>query len=71
MKSFVKLIAAGLVLSSAAEAEDVNVYSYRQPELIKPITDAFRAFHVFMRLHTFHHNINIKQTNDQILHRNF
>ena len=41
MKSFVKLIAAGLVLSSAAEAEDVNVYSYRQPELIKPLTDAF------------------------------
>ena len=38
MKSFVKLIAAGLVLSSAAEAEDVNVYSYRQPELIKPLT---------------------------------
>jgi len=35
MKSFVKLIAAGLVLSSAAEAEEVNVYSYRQPELIK------------------------------------
>ena len=41
MKSFVKLIAAGFVFSSAAEAEDVNVYSYRQPELIKPLTDAF------------------------------
>ena len=41
MKSFVKLIAAGLVLSSAAQAEEVNVYSYRQPELIKPLTDAF------------------------------
>ena len=24
-------------------AADVNVYSYRQPELIKPLTDAFTA----------------------------
>ena len=41
MKSFVKLIATGLVLTSAAEAEEVNIYSYRQPFLIEPLTNAF------------------------------
>lgn len=29
--------------AGAALAEDVNVYSYRQPELIQPLTDAFTA----------------------------
>ncbi|MGR3660183.1 MAG: Fe(3+) ABC transporter substrate-binding protein [Paracoccaceae bacterium] len=29
--------------AGAAMAEDVNVYSYRQPELIQPLTDAFTA----------------------------
>ena len=31
------------VCCSVAQAADVNVYSYRQPELIKPLTDAFTA----------------------------
>src|SRR5210317_2167667 len=29
--------------ASVSQAADVNVYSYRQPELIKPLTDAFTA----------------------------
>ncbi len=32
-----------MVLAAPALAEEVNVYSYRQPELIKPLTDAFTA----------------------------
>ncbi len=32
-----------LALAAPAFAEEVNVYSYRQPELIKPLTDAFTA----------------------------
>ena len=36
-------IAATLVAGSIAQAADVNVYSYRQPELIKPLTDAFTS----------------------------
>ncbi|WP_298291697.1 Fe(3+) ABC transporter substrate-binding protein [uncultured Litoreibacter sp.] len=32
-----------MVLAAPAFAEEVNVYSYRQPELIKPLTDAFTA----------------------------
>lgn len=35
--------ALGLVLAGQAMAAEVNVYSYRQPELIKPLTDAFTA----------------------------
>lgn len=37
------LTSAALVacLSTPALADEVNVYSYRQPELIKPLTDAF------------------------------
>ena len=31
----------GALLAGQAVAEEVNVYSYRQPELIKPLTDAF------------------------------
>ncbi|WP_238364551.1 Fe(3+) ABC transporter substrate-binding protein [Mesobacterium pallidum] len=36
---------AGLaaLLATTAVAEEVNVYSYRQPELIKPLTDEFTA----------------------------
>lgn len=30
-------------LATAAYADEVNIYSYRQPELIKPLTDAFTA----------------------------
>ncbi|MGH1353496.1 MAG: Fe(3+) ABC transporter substrate-binding protein [Thalassovita sp.] len=39
------LVAGALVALAAAPAlaEQVNVYSYRQPELIKPLTDAFTA----------------------------
>ncbi len=33
---------AGMVASAQAESE-VNIYSYRQPELIKPLLDAFTA----------------------------
>ena len=29
------------VLSTPTTAEEVNVYSYRQPHLIAPLTDAF------------------------------
>lgn len=35
--------ALGLVLAGQAMAAEVNVYSHRQPELIKPLTDAFTA----------------------------
>ncbi|WP_375690620.1 Fe(3+) ABC transporter substrate-binding protein [Pseudooceanicola sp. LIPI14-2-Ac024] len=31
------------VLGSAVSAEEVNLYSYRQPELLQPLTDAFTA----------------------------
>lgn len=39
------LFATAAVLASAAPtlAEEVNIYSYRQPELIAPLTDAFTA----------------------------
>lgn len=32
---------AGTTFATTALAQEVNVYSYRQPELIKPLTDAF------------------------------
>ena len=35
------LTLAAMMVAAPAIAEDVNVYSYRQPELIKPLTDAF------------------------------
>lgn len=35
--------AATTMIALPAAAEEVNVYSYRQPELIKPLTDAFTA----------------------------
>ncbi|MFY0617930.1 MULTISPECIES: Fe(3+) ABC transporter substrate-binding protein [unclassified Shimia] len=37
------LFAAATAVAAPAFAEEVNVYSYRQPELIKPLTDAFTA----------------------------
>ncbi len=40
MRSLVAFSLATL-LSGAAVAEQVNVYSYRQPDLIRPLTDAF------------------------------
>ncbi|MEP2533182.1 Fe(3+) ABC transporter substrate-binding protein [Shimia sp.] len=35
--------AAALAVATPVLAEEVNIYSYRQPELIKPLTDAFTA----------------------------
>lgn len=42
---FARSIAATIatLMATSAIAEEVNVYSYRQPELIKPLTDAFTA----------------------------
>ena len=37
------LAAAAASLAAPVLAEEVNIYSYRQPELIKPLTDAFTA----------------------------
>lgn len=37
------LAAAAASLAAPMLAEEVNIYSYRQPELIKPLTDAFTA----------------------------
>ena len=44
-KSLFISVLAGLCLVSpwAAAADEVNVYSYRQPELIQPMFDAFTA----------------------------
>ena len=33
--------ASGAIFTSAAHADEVNIYSYRQPQLIKPLLDAF------------------------------
>lgn len=44
MKTVLKsavLTAAALSISTPVIADEVNVYSYRQPELIQPLTDAF------------------------------
>jgi iron(III) transport system substrate-binding protein len=37
----VKTALVATVLATPAVADEVNVYSYRQPELIAPLTDAF------------------------------
>ncbi|MGJ8529553.1 extracellular solute-binding protein [Maritalea sp.] len=43
-KSLAVIMLAGTsVFGAAATAEELNVYSYRQPELLKPLTDAFEA----------------------------
>ncbi len=43
MKAPVRAIACGALtlIPTLAAADEVNVYSYRQPELIQPLTDAF------------------------------
>lgn len=35
------LVAASPILASTAQAEEVNLYSYRQPELVAPLVEAF------------------------------
>ncbi|MEM9371952.1 MAG: iron ABC transporter substrate-binding protein, partial [Pseudomonadota bacterium] len=35
------LLTATFAMAASAALADVNIYSYRQPELIKPLTDAF------------------------------
>ena len=37
----VSTLALALMTAAPALADEVNVYSYRQPELIAPLTDAF------------------------------
>jgi len=37
------LIVGTSLFGSAAIGQEINVYSYRQPELLKPLTDAFEA----------------------------
>ena len=37
------VIVAVVLMCAPAVAQEVNVYSYRQPELIRPLTDAFTA----------------------------
>ncbi len=37
------LAATALTVATPVLAEEVNLYSYRQPELLKPLTDAFTA----------------------------
>ena len=41
MKTFAILGLMTVGVASSAVANEVNVYSYRQPELIAPLTDAF------------------------------
>ncbi len=43
MNIHLPVIAVALLISAPAMAQEVNVYSYRQPELIAPLTDAFTA----------------------------
>jgi iron(III) transport system substrate-binding protein len=40
LKSFL-LAAAAVAVAAPAMAQEVNLYSYRQPELLEPLTDAF------------------------------
>lgn len=41
LKSTVAALA--MIAATACVADEVNIYSYRQPELLKPLTDAFTA----------------------------
>ncbi len=41
--SFLPAAVAAAMIAAPVLAQEVNVYSYRQPELIKPLTDAFTA----------------------------
>ena len=43
MKFSTMTMAMTLLTASFVQAAEVNVYSYRQPELIKPLTDAFTS----------------------------
>ncbi|NBR89381.1 MAG: Fe(3+) ABC transporter substrate-binding protein [Rhodobacteraceae bacterium] len=43
MRSFLLSTAVFLSSTAAVLAEEVNIYSYRQPELIQPLVDAFTA----------------------------
>ena len=43
MKSPFSLVALSAVVAAPTIAEEVNVYSYRQPELVQPLFDAFTA----------------------------
>ncbi|KAB7613774.1 Fe(3+) ABC transporter substrate-binding protein [Amylibacter sp. SFDW26] len=40
-RTFITAAMATTFISTAVQADEVNVYSYRQPELIKPLFDAF------------------------------
>lgn len=40
---FAPLAIATATVAAPALADEINIYSYRQPELIKPLTDAFTA----------------------------
>lgn len=43
MRRTITTLLAASTLAAPAIADEVNIYSYRQPELIKPLTDAFTA----------------------------
>ena len=43
MKVHLPAIVVTLMMAGPALSQEVNVYSYRQPELIRPLTDAFTA----------------------------
>ena len=42
-RSLIAATCAATVLSTTVQADEITVYSYRQPELIKPLFDAFTA----------------------------
>lgn len=42
-KTFMSAVICTPFLAAAAQAEEVNVYSHRQPELVQPLFDAFTA----------------------------
>lgn len=41
MKTYIFSALTAGILATSALGKDVNIYSYRQPELLKPLTDAF------------------------------
>ena len=43
MNTVLKSALLSALIATPALADEVNIYSYRQPELIKPLTDAFTA----------------------------
>lgn len=42
-RSLIAAACAATVVSTTAQADEITVYSYRQPELVKPLFDAFTA----------------------------